>query len=585
MAIQINTEQIKNLGVTNAKIANSTIANGKLVNSTISGIALGSNLSSLTAGNGISMTSYNGSAAISDLTIDLDGATLSVGGSGVKVSDGGITDTQISGSAAIADSKLATIAASNKVSGSAVQLAAATAIENSSGLRLKAATAGDGLAISGAQVLSVTVDDSTIEIDSDSLRIKDLGVTAAKLAGSIGNSKLQNSTVSFGGVTLALGSSDATPNFDLQDATGYAFSALTGSIANSQIGAGSISFDKLADSANICRLDQAETIGAVWSYGSNLPTASANPSSDNQLARKAYVDQVAQGLDLKGSCKVATTAAITLSGTQTIDGVSVVADDRVLVKNQASASTNGIYLCKAGSWVRSDDMAAGSDGAGAFTFIEQGTANGDAGFVCTSDSGAAVVGTNVLAFTQFSKSADISAGLGLVKNGNDFDVNVGDGIAIASDAVKVDLATNPGLQFTSNKLDLKLQANLGLMKDANGVKVDFDNTSIGIISNQLAVKDNAVSFAKLAIQPYTDGFSGDGTATTFDLNNRLDSAQLSDFLNSVRVFRNGLRMQNVSGSTPSGIDQYTVTDTGSATRITFGTAPLNSDVIIVDYWA
>ena len=358
---------------------------------------------------------------------------------------------------------------------------------------------------------------------------------------------------------------------------------MAGTITNAQL-AGSIAFSKLADSANICRLDQAETIGAVWSYGSNLPTASANPTSDSQLCRKAYVDSVAQGLDLKGSCKVATTGAITLSGTQSIDGISVVADDRVLVKNNSGAD-NGIYLCKAGSWVRSDDMAAGSDGAGAFTFIEQGTANGDAGFVCTSDSGAAVVGTNPLAFTQFSKSADISAGLGLVKNGNDFDVNVGDGIAIASDAVKVDLATNPGLQFTSNKLDLKLQSNLGLMKDANGVKVDFDNSTIGIISNSLAVKDNAVSFAKLAIQPYTDGFSGDGTATTFDLNNRLDSAQLSDFLNSVRVFRNGLRMQNVSGSTPSTIDHYTVTDTGSATRITFGTAPLNSDVIIVDYWA
>ena len=531
------------------------------------------------------MTGYNGSAAISDLTIDLDGATLAVGGSGIKVNDGGITNTQISGSAAIADSKLATIATSNKVSGSAVQLATATALEDSSGLRLKAATAGDGLAISASQVMSVTVDDSSIEIDSDSLRIKALGVTGSMIANStIANGKLANSTVSFGGISLALGSSDATPAFDLQHAVNYPFSSLTGSIANSQISAGSISFDKLADSANICRLDQAETIGAVWSYGSNLPTASANPTNDNQLCRKQYVDQVAQGLDLKGSCKVATTASITLSGTQTIDGVSVAADDRVLVKNQSSASQNGIYLCKAGSWVRSDDMAAGSDGAGAFTFIEQGTANGDAGFVCTSDSGAAVVGTNVLAFTQFSKSADITAGQGLVKNGNAFDVNTGDGIAIASDAVKVDLATNPGLQFTSNKLDLKLQANLGLMKDANGVKVDFDNTSLGIIANKLAMKDNAVSFAKLSIQPYTDGAAGDGSTVDFVLSNRLDTTQLADFKNCIRVYRNGLRMQHV-GSSPSGQDQYSTTDNGSATVIRFGTAPNTGDTVIIDYWA
>jgi len=450
-------------------------------------------------------------------------------------------------------------------------------------LRLKAATAGDGLAISASQVISVTVDDSSIEIDSDSLRIKASGVTNAMLGGSIANGKLANSTVAFGGVSLALGASDATPAFDLQHATGYPTSALVGTISDAQL-AGSIAFSKLADSANIARLDQAETVGAVWSYGSNLPTASANPSADNQLARKAYVDSVAQGLDIKGSCKVATSGAITLSGTQTIDGVAVAAGDRVLVKNQASASTNGIYVCAASGWARSTDMAAGSDAAGAFTFIEQGTAGADSGFVCTSDSGAAVVGTNVLAFSQFSGAGQITAGNGLSKTGDTLDVVVGDGIAIASDAVKVDLATNPGLQFTSNKLDLKLQANQGLMKDSNGIKVDYDNTSLGIISNRLAMKDNAVSFAKLAVQPYTDGAAGDGSAVAFNLSNRLDNAQLADFKNCIRVYRNGLRMQHVANS-PSGQDQYAVTDSGSATVVTFGTAPNNGDTVIIDYWA
>lgn len=80
-------------------IANSAIANAKLANSTISGVALGANLNSLSAGNGLSMTAYNGSAAVSDLTIDLDGSTLAVGGSGIKVSDGGIGTTQIANSA------------------------------------------------------------------------------------------------------------------------------------------------------------------------------------------------------------------------------------------------------------------------------------------------------------------------------------------------------------------------------------------------------------------------------------------------------------------------------------------------------
>ena len=82
---------------------------------------------------------------------------------------------------------------------------------------------------------------------------------------------------------------------------------------------------------------------------SNATITVATPSADGQAASKSYVDSVAAGLDLKDSCRVATTANITLSGTQTIDGVSVAADQRVLVKAQSTASENGIYLCKVGS--------------------------------------------------------------------------------------------------------------------------------------------------------------------------------------------------------------------------------------------
>ena len=400
---------------------------------------------------------------------------------------------------------------------------------------------------------------------------------------TIANGKLANSSVSFGGVSLSLGGSDATPAFDLQDATGYGFSALTGSLSNSQIPSAEIAFDKLADSANICRLDQAETIAAVWNYGSNLPTASADPTTASQLARKGYVDSVAQGLSVKASVKAVTTANITLSGTQTIDTIAIAAGDRVLVKDQSTASENGIYVCASGSWARAADMAAGSDASGDFCFVQQGSANADKGFVQTAD--AAVVGTNNLTFTVFSSVGEITAGDGLDKTGSTLSVNVGDGVAIVADAVKVDLASNAGLQFTSNKLDMKINANQGLTKDANGVKVDYDNATVGILSNKLALKDDAVSFAKLAIQPYTHGYSGDGSTTTFTLSNRLDAAQLADFKNSVRVYRNGLRMQHVSGSTPSTIDQYDVSDSGSATAIRFGAAPNSGDVIIVDYWA
>ncbi len=174
------------------------------------------------------------------------------------------------------------------------------------------------------------------------------------------------------------------------------------------------------------------------------PVTGVTPTADAHFATKGYVDGVSQGLDIKDSVKVATTANITLSGTQTIDGVAVSADERVLVKNQSTASQNGLYLCKAGSWARTDDLAAGSDAAGMFTFVEQGSTQADEGFVCSSDKGSAVVGTNNLSFTQFSGGGNLTAGDGLDKSGNEFSVDLksNGGIVIESTEMAVDLSAS-----------------------------------------------------------------------------------------------------------------------------------------------
>ena len=181
------------------------------------------------------------------------------------------------------------------------------------------------------------------------------------------------------------------------------------------------------------RLDQLASATAV--------VAGVTPTADNHFATKGYVDSTSEGLDVKDSVKIATTANITLSGTQTIDGVAISADERVLVKDQSTASQNGIYLCKAGSWARADDMAASGDAAGAFTFVEQGSTYSDVGFVCSSNKGSAVVGTNNLAFTQFSGSGTLSAGDGLDKTGNTFsvDLKANGGLVIESTELAVDL--------------------------------------------------------------------------------------------------------------------------------------------------
>lgn len=134
----------------------------------------------------------------------------------------------------------------------------------------------------------------------------------------------------------------------------------------------------------------------------------ADPSADQDAATKAYVDSVAQGLDVKLSAVVATTGNITLSGTQTIDGIALVANDRVLVKNQTAPAENGIYLVAAGAWTRAADANAWDKLRSAFVFVENGTANADTGWVCTVDAGG-TLGTTAVSWAQFSGAGAWSA--------------------------------------------------------------------------------------------------------------------------------------------------------------------------------
>ena len=151
-------------------------------------------------------------------------------------------------------------------------------------------------------------------------------------------------------------------------------------------------------------------------------TSLATPSADTDAATKAYVDSVAQGLDTKASVVAATTANITLSGTQTVDGVVLIAGDRVLVKNQTTTANNGLYLCAAGSWTRTTDMDTWAEVPGAYVFVETGTTNADTGWVCTSNAGG-TIGVTAITWTQFSGAGSFTAGTGLTLTGTTFSVN------------------------------------------------------------------------------------------------------------------------------------------------------------------
>lgn len=188
------------------------------------------------------------------------------------------------------------------------------------------------------------------------------------------------------------------------------------------------------------RLDQMAAPTSAVSMNSQKLTNVATPTDANDAANKAYVDAARSGLDVKASVRVATTANITLSGEQTIDGVSVVAGDRVLVKNQDTGSQNGIYVCAAGSWSRATDADVDAEVTpGLFTFVEEGTANADSGWVLTTN-GSITVGTTSLAFSQFSGAGQVTAGDGLTKSGSTLNV-VGTADRITANADSIDIAS------------------------------------------------------------------------------------------------------------------------------------------------
>ena len=146
----------------------------------------------------------------------------------------------------------------------------------------------------------------------------------------------------------------------------------------------------------------------------------------------------AAGLDVKQSVRVATTANITLSGTQTIDTVSVVAGNRVLVKDQTTPSQNGIYVVAAGAWTRATDFDSTAEvTTGAFTFVEEGSANKNTGWVL-STTGTITVGTTGIVFVKFSASS-LSEGDGITILGDTISVNYAEGLTTALGVLRADL--------------------------------------------------------------------------------------------------------------------------------------------------
>lgn len=271
-----------------------------------------------------------------------------------------------------------------------------------------------------------------------------------------------------------------------------------------------------------------------------------NPVNPQDAATKSYVDAVSMGLDVKESVRAATTANITLSGTQTIDGVTLVVGDRVLVKNQTAGQDNGIYTVAAGAWQRAPDADTSAEvNSGMFTFVEEGTNSASIGYVLTTPN-PITLGTTPLTFAQFSGAGTILGGAGLVKTGNTIDIVGGDGLVVAADLISANIDTNGGLKFDNS--------------NPKKIQIALDGTSLTVSAAGLKV--NPAKY----ITRETPAGAVNGSNTTFNLAN-------TPVAGTEQVFLNGLLQE------PGAGNDYTIT--GGV--ITYLAAPVSTDRIRVNY--
>jgi hypothetical protein len=220
------------------------------------------------------------------------------------------------------------------------------------------------------------------------------------------------------------------------------------------------------------------------------------PTADTDAANKAYVDAMSNGLSWKQAVRAASTANINVAtgGLLSVDGVALVAGNRVLVKNQTAPAENGIYVVAAGAWTRAADMNDAAEFDGAAVFVQEGTTQEGSGW--TETATVTTVGTDAVVFSQFTGGALYTWGVGLSNTGNTINVNVGAGITeLPTDEVGIDLydsansaliLTSDGTTRTTNsagQLHLLLDAAGALAQTSAGLKISNASVTNAMLMN------------------------------------------------------------------------------------------------------
>ena len=391
-----------------------------------------------------------------------------------------------------------------------------------------------------------------------------------------------------GGAFPGYGSVPAETTFGIAKADGASTT-----VARSDHTHGSPTHDAAAHST--IPLSALAAAAANISMGGFKITNVGTPTTGTDATNKDYVDNLSAGLSWKEAVRAATTANITLSAPQTVDGVAVIANERVLVKNQSAPAANGIYTVAAGAWVRATDADAAGELEGAAVFVMEGTTQADQAWVCTTNA-PITPGTTATTWAQFGAGTAYTAGAGLTLTGSTFDV-VGDAsITVAADSISRaaltgDVTATAGANATTIANDAVTNAKLANMA-ANSIKgnntgsaADPLDLTAAQVKTLLAIANTDVSglgpFAPaskttIVSADITDGTVANGDlanmpANTFKGNNTGSAAAPQDV--TIAALKTAL----------GTVSKYAITTIGGATSQVV-THSLNTQAVVVNVY-
>jgi hypothetical protein len=284
-----------------------------------------------------------------------------------------------------------------------------------------------------------------------------------------------------------------------------------------------------------------------------------DPTNPQDAATRAWVlANITGGVVSSTTAKAATTANITLSATQTVDGVALSVGDVCLVKNQTTTANNGVYTVASGSWTRIAAMDTWAEVPGMMVSVQQGTVNADTLWLSTADAGG-TLGSTSITFVQMPGPSDIQAGAGLLRTGQVIDIVAGDN----------------SMTINADNIIVKLDGAGAMSVGASGIKNNVDNTTIEINTNNLRVKPASIGDTQLSAvyQKQANIVTRETPSGTINGSNVTFTLAATPVAGTEQLFLNGILQE------PGAGNDYTI----SGATITYLTAPATGDRLKANY--